>query len=63
MQKSTSVAVVDTEENEVDEQEEVLGIDSDEGLFDISLDQQMIQDTTQIELESYEVEVDAIFSQ
>ena len=40
---SKSVVVVDTEENEADEQEELLEIDSDEDCFDICLDEEMIQ--------------------
>ena len=55
--------MVDTEENEADEQEEVLEVVLDEDRFDICLDEQMIQDTTQTELENYDVEADVIFSQ
>ena len=39
IQKSTSVAMVDTEENEADEQEEVLEVVLDEDRFDICLDE------------------------
>ena len=62
IQESMHVAVVNTEENEADEQEG-LEMDSDEDRFDICLDEQMIQDTTHHRLENFDVEADRIFSQ